>query len=114
MHSISEYRQYWIIIIKLAKRLDFNCAHHKKKWQLCGVTEVLTMVATMATISHYLSASNQHGVCLLFTWCSVSNTFQPPQHFTPTSIAIQNQQHQQNKQKLRISEDVVKLELLWM
>lgn len=56
--------------------------------------------------------------CIKSTWCVPSiymmfcNIFQPPQHFTSTGIAIQNQQHQPNKQKLRISEDAVKLELL--
>lgn len=49
--------------IKYAKRLGLNYSHHKKKWQLCDMTEMLANAAQVI-MKLYINASGQHAAHL--------------------------------------------------
>ena len=58
-------QQYCIINFKVAKRLNFNCSHHKKESNDYVMIEVLAN-AKVVTVLQYINVSNQHAYTLSF------------------------------------------------
>lgn len=61
MHSTEITVNKYCIINFKAKRIDFNCSHHKKKVVTCDEIEVLAN-ATMAMTLQYTNVSKKKGV----------------------------------------------------